>query len=358
MDDINEILVDTTTRLYGDLFPENSVPDLANWNGEAWRAVAETGLPLALLDERDGGFGIDGPTALTLLRLASRSTGALPLGETMLANFVLSRSGLAVAQGVATVAAADETGALSLVQQDEETYTLSGTVTGVPWGRQAECAALVLSQDGETWVIRVPASGWIASRGDNLARLPRDRLDINVTLPISAVRRAGNAWSVDRLRATGAAIRVQEIAGALDAVLDRTVRYANERVQFGRPIGKQQAVQQQVAVLAGHVVAAGAAASIAADAFDRPDGLHAIAAAKIRAGEAAGAAAAIAHQVHGAIGFTGEHALHVFTKRLWAWRDEFGSERVWSRRLGQWALEAGPDGFWPLVTALGESKAA
>jgi acyl-CoA dehydrogenase len=62
--------------------------------------------------------------------------------------------------------------------------------------------------------------------------------------------------------------------------------------------------------------------------------------------------AAACHQVHGAIGFTQEHVLHYFTRRLWSWRDEFGSEAWWNRRLGTIACSQGADAFWPAVTRL------
>lgn len=125
------------------------------------------------------------------------------------------------------------------------------------------------------------------------------------------------------------------------------MRHANERVQFGRPIAKFQAVQQQIAVLAANVAAAGAAADAAAHDGSR----FAIAAAKARIGEAASLACAIAHQVHGAMGFTREHALHRFTTRLWAWREEFGDETYWWDWLGRDAARHGGSGLWPFVTA-------
>ena len=75
-----------------------------------------------------------------------------------------------------------------------------------------------------------------------------------------------------------------------------------------------------------------------------------IAMAKARASEAAGVVARIAHQVHGAIGFTREHDLRLATTRLWAWRDEDGSEAQWQAVIGAAALAAGPEGLWPLVT--------
>jgi alkylation response protein AidB-like acyl-CoA dehydrogenase len=92
-----------------------------------------------------------------------------------------------------------------------------------------------------------------------------------------------------------------------------------------------------------------AAASVAVESApiavgaERSSAAPAIAAAKIRASEAAGKVAEIAHQVHGAIGFTHEHSLHRLTRRLWSWRDEFGTEAHWSRELGRAVIAAGAD---------------
>ena len=54
----------------------------------------------------------------------------------------------------------------------------------------------------------------------------------------------------------------------------------------------------------------------------------------------------LSHAVHGAIGFTYEHSLHFFTKRLWSWRDEFGNEAEWGLMLGRHIAERGADHFW------------
>ncbi|MBA2535474.1 MAG: acyl-CoA/acyl-ACP dehydrogenase [Rubrobacter sp.] len=141
------------------------------------------------------------------------------------------------------------------------------------------------------------------------------------------------------------------MAGALDRVLELSVGHAGERRQFGRPIGRFQAVQQQLALLAGVVAAAGAAVDAAVAAAGLGDAAFEVAVAKVRTGEAAGKAAAIAHQVHGAIGFTERHPLHQSTRRLWAWRDEFGSEGEWAERLGGIVASCGPENLWPILTA-------
>lgn len=145
----------------------------------------------------------------------------------------------------------------------------------------------------------------------------------------------------DRLR--GALMRSVQMAGALDRVLEMTVRYAKERQQFGQAINRFQAVQQQIAQLAGHTALAGAAVGAAVSV---PDDLRMVATAKICAGHAAGAASAIAHQVHGAIGFTQEHQLHRWTTKLWRWRDDYGSETFWARELGANVMASGADRVW------------
>jgi acyl-CoA dehydrogenase len=127
--------------------------------------------------------------------------------------------------------------------------------------------------------------------------------------------------------------------------------YANERVQFGRPIGKFQAIQQSLAVLAGEVSCAQSAALAACEAAGAAPRLFDVAVAKITAGQAAGVAANIAHQVHGAIGFTYEHSLHYATRRLWSWRAEFGAESVWAEQLGRQAIASGGREFWSALTA-------
>jgi acyl-CoA dehydrogenase len=149
----------------------------------------------------------------------------------------------------------------------------------------------------------------------------------------------------------GAMVRAAQMAGALESLLEQSVRYATERKQFGRPIGNFQAIQHSLAVLAGHVAAAGIAAEQAFRAADRGEPDFEVAAAKVRAGEAAGIGAGIAHQAHGAIGFTYEHALQFSTRRLWSWRAEFGSESRWALWLGRRVAAAGADRLWTELTA-------
>ena len=100
------------------------------------------------------------------------------------------------------------------------------------------------------------------------------------------------------------------------------------------------------------MTAAGSAADAIAQADVFGDEIFLEAAsAKIRSAEAAQEGAAIAHQVHGAIGFTKEHVLHRFTLRLLSWRDDFGNESHWAVELGNLVAARGANEFWPLVAA-------
>lgn len=324
---------------------------LGGWTDSDWGKVYDAGFPLALVSESAGGFGIGSSEALGLLRTAGFHAVSLPLGETMLANRLLTDAGFPPTEGPATMASGTAAQNFSL-EKRASGWHISGQAAGVPWARHAGTIALLAGHEQESYVVRLTRKLTRVEHNASLAGLPSDFIEVDADLADDDVRRAPAKWTPESLMAACAALRVLEIAGALERVLELTVVYANERIQFGKPIGKQQAVQQQLAVLAGQVAACGAAADIASTAFESLD-VAALAASKVRAGEAASIAAPIAHQVHGAIGFTEEHRLRLFTRRLWAWRDEFGSERYWSSLLGEQVISRGGDMLWPFIVSLG-----
>jgi hypothetical protein len=162
---------------------------------------------------------------------------------------------------------------------------------------------------------------------------------------------AGKDWSADKKFRAMALARAGQIAGAICGALTLSIEYTRQRQQFGKPLASFQAIQQQLAVLAEEAAASRAAASAAARAADRGLAKFEIASAKLRANIAAGQAASIAHQVHGAIGFTKEYDLQKFTRRLWTWRSEYGNDRHWADEIGKLAAARGADGFWPGLTS-------
>ena len=176
------------------------------------------------------------------------------------------------------------------------------------------------------------------------------------SLAPTAIKPAPKGFDQNTLMLMGGVARSLQIAGSLESMLEVSVRYSNERIAFEKKISKFQAVQHNLARLAGESAAALAAATSAADAiansksFDDEVFLEAVSA-KVRCSEAAEKAAAIAHQVHGAIGFTIEHILHRYTLRALAWRDDFGSESYWAVELGKLVAARGADELWPLVAS-------
>jgi acyl-CoA dehydrogenase len=333
------ILYDSAMRLFGDLVTPQvlAAAEQGVWPAGLWQAVEEAGYPDVLTEGSSGMV-----EAATILRAAGHHAAPIPLAETMLARWLCAACGIEGPAGALTVGPVEPEDRLEIAEA-----AVSGHAGHIPWGRAAAAVALIAS--GTLLVVARGAATF--TPGQNLAGEPRDHL--------GAVEGGGSPAAlpdgidVGLLHRFGALFRAAQMAGAMEAALELSTRYANDRVQFGRPIARFQAIQQQLALLAEQTAAASVAvesAAVAVAAGRSSSGL-AIAAAKIRAGEAAGKVAEIAHQVHGAIGFTHEHNLHRLTRRLWSWRDEFGTESHWSRELGRGVMIAGAEALWQTITA-------
>ncbi|MDH3714476.1 MAG: acyl-CoA/acyl-ACP dehydrogenase [Gammaproteobacteria bacterium] len=348
------IIVDTVSRICADLCsPErvNAAED-GTWPTELWDALQDTGLSLAWVPESAGGPGATLADGFAVTRTTARSAAPIPVAETLLAGWLLGDAGLRAPPGPMTVAPIRPE---ECIRCDAD-GVLQGSASSVPFAAQAEHLVVIALRGDTRTVALVQASACKPTAGTNLAGEAQGSVSFDATHCVST----GPADMTDPLaglQRMGAAVRSQQMAGALERILELSLEYARERVQFGRPIARFQAIQHNLAALAGEVAAAGAAADAAASAIirhgiDDPRTVLAVAAAKIRAGEAAGAGAAIAHQVHGAMGFTREYSLHHSTRRLWAWRDDFGPESIWAMRLGEITIGAGARALWPALTAL------
>jgi acyl-CoA dehydrogenase len=336
----------SAARLFADLVPPAVVnaAEQGIWPDDLWHAVTQAGFLDALVAaaQRPGDLSGMGDAA-AILREAGRHAAPIPLAETMLARWLLAGSGMAVPDGPLTVAPIDRPDGFAL-EDAGGCWQVIGRAADVPWAMLAK--GIVVCAQGHLALV-LPGQADIRP-GRSLAGEPRDSLSIDSAVETKRTPPDVDAVLVYRL---GALLRAVMMAGALDQVLALTVQYANDRVQFGRPIAKFQAVQQQLSVLAENVAAAGVVAAAAVEAaMGGGDLAFAVAVAKSRVGEAAGKVAEIAHQVHGAIGFTHEHRLHHLTRRLWSWRDEFGVESAWSMELGRLAAARGADGLWPLLS--------
>jgi len=339
------LVYDAAERLFTDL----ATPEVVNaaeagtWPAGLWNAVSDVGF----LDALGGASGgaLDGlGDSVDVLRSAGCHAVPLPIAETMLARWLARRAGLTPPVGPLALAVNGPEDHVELRRSGAD-WRLLGAARGVPWARNAH--GLVVST-GTAVALLSPLSVPI-ERGKNLAGEPRDDVALDLTLEARSVAGAPKDADAAAVYRLGALFRAAQMAGALQAALQLAVTYAGDRVQFGRPIGKFQAIQQQLALAAEQVAAAGVAVASAVAAAGAGDLAFAAAAAKLRVGEAAGKVCDVVHQVHGAIGFTHEHRLHQLTRRLWSWRDEFGVESAWALELGRLAASQGADGIWPFL---------
>lgn len=295
-------------------------------NQPSWAEVAELGLPDLLVPEQAGGFGGTWQDAQSVMRLCGFHGLDLPLAETILAGAVLQRP----VGAMATLA--DQ--CVGQVQAG----TFSGEIASLAWGHQAE---LILAQCQGKIILLHAREG---DRFDETILLGQQ----GASLRFEGVACEEVAWNGD-LFELGAIMRTAQMAGAFDGALTLSVGYANDREQFGKKLGKFQAVQQELAVFALEAAAANSASLAAFRAVAQGDYGFEAAAAKLRCNMAAAQATRIAHQVHGAIGFTKEYDLQRFTRLIWGWRSSFGSEALWAERLGDQASQAGGGKLWQFM---------
>tara|TARA_R110000824_G_scaffold63565_3_gene167060 strand:+ start:194 stop:1210 length:1017 start_codon:yes stop_codon:yes gene_type:complete len=327
------MIVDSLERLFVDLAAMD--PQLP----ESWQMIEDMGVCNLFLDESEGGMDASWVDAEPALRLLGLRSVALPVGETMIARHLLSAAGLPVPQG--PIAMAMGKGEWS------EGEGFSGSVTLPSIFPSSMHVIVAIDKPGNGASMLLDATDARSAPGGNREDGGGARPTLHfANCPAQLLANC----SPDRLMALGAFLRTAQIAGALAAALDLTIEYAKIRSQFGRELRKFQAIQQQIAVLSEEVAAIASASASSALAMDIGSGRFAVACAKLRANQAAGAGALIAHQVHGAIGITAEYSLHRFTNALWQWRSDFGNDRYWAERIGRRILVEDAGSPWSILT--------
>ena len=287
-----------------------------------WQQIEETGFADLLLPESAGGAGLPLRDAFAVWDLLGQHAMPLPLAETMLARAWLAAAGVPV-----------PTGAIALAPHVRAVEG-GAQAAGV---RGARVADWVLAQEGAQLVL-LPVAAAEASVSIFV-------LDADLRWPADAWAQAQRVVAPASLLVAQAGLVSALLAGALLTTFETTLNFANERQQFGRPIGKFQAIQHELAVMAEHVSAARMAAQIACEANGlMADPLKA-AVGKARTSEAAVEVASLAHSIHGAIGFTTEFDLQLFTRRLHLWRQTANSEAYWQLQAGQALVAAGGMGL-------------
>jgi len=290
-----------------------------------WQQVIESGFADAMISEKSGGAGLEMGEAFSLFFLCGRHALPIPLAQTMVARRMCALNGVDVPDGTVAIAPMPVSSAPDTID-----------CRNVPFGKIAQ------------WVLVSHAGPSDAQKDMLLPVSDAIRTDTGVVGSLQAHlcwKNAPPSGVVFNNTAPwleiAATVTAAMMAGAMDAVLQTTVRYAGEREQFGRPIGKFQAVQQQLSVLAELASASRIAAELGCrQTYAGAPNTLAAAVAKARASEAAGTVVSIAHGVHAAMGITAEYDLQLYTRRLIEWRTDYGSAGYWNRRVGDAVLSS------------------
>jgi len=311
---MDDLLTESLQQLLKDQCTPQRVRDVEAGQSPAsfWAQLEKSGFADALLPEAHGGAELTLATAFPLLELCGSFAVPVPLAQTMLARALLAQADVAPPTGSITLA--------PVAARD-------GTVLHCPlvaFGRVADWVLACI--EGST--VLLPIAQACISPGV----FP---LDATLAWDEAGFAQAQRVPCSHDLETLSACCAAAQLSGALMSVFTRTLQYANERQQFGRAIGKFQAIQHQISVISEHVFAARMAAQIGCHSQTHVPQRLRVAVAKARTSEAAVEVAALAHSIHGAIGFTAEFDLQLYTRRLHAWRQTAGSESFWHSVLGE-----------------------
>lgn len=332
---IGELLADQLQRLFSRNVDSHRL--IAIESGERidnlWNELYAQGATFALAGG-EVGAGLSWQQCLPMLRTLGWYGAPVPLAETLQAAAALEAAGIDIPEGPLAISTAQ------YIWDDEGCIT--GADTLVPWLPQSHSmVGVATALDGTTHLFLISVDTMTLTKVDSLGRIPSasvclDRLPVNASALVDGID----------LLSDMAISRAAMISGILDRILSITVEYANTRKQFGRSIGKFQAIQQHLATIAMQTALSQAAVNFACQQRDQGNGARGAAIGKICTSRAATLSAQAAHQVFGAIGVTEEHELQLLTRRLWQWRGEAGSDHYWSETLGAELIADGGDALW------------
>ncbi|WEX12448.1 acyl-CoA dehydrogenase family protein [Chelativorans sp. AA-79] len=340
-DSTNSILVHSAERLFADVAKSDTAPKLTI-NGEVspdlWKSVDEMGFCDLLRNADNGGAEATPEQLFQIAQLAGRYALPMPLVQTIIGRAVLDQCGLPAPEGALSVAFAG-------FPQSPAGESPEGRYIDVPWARPDEPVVLVSLDDNGATVEIIEFAGQsfknIAGEPEGRLILPSNRSEPTARL---SPETAGRFWLLTSLA------QASLISGALEKVLEMSVQYVSDRVIFGKHMKTFQVVQHQTAQMAEEVCAGTIITHAAARSFDEPMGDVMVAAARARLADAVEFVASAAHQFHGAMGFTLEFPLQQSTKRLWAWRDQYGTAVEWRKKVGRTFIGLGSDELWPKLS--------
>ena len=368
LNETQELIRSSAAEYLSDRSPSEFVRAMATdergYTEDFWREIGELGWLGLIVPEEHGGSGMDMSDMAVLLAEWGAALAPGPLVE----SAVVSASAIGnfgsddqKQEWLPTIATGETVAVPSLVGMDGSTdpgamgvrasetsngWVLSGTSRFVPYGNSADLVLMPAETDAGVTVFAVPVKSAEGTVNVNRVKMasgaPACDIELNeVVVPTAAVlgEAGGGTDVVDQMMLYGAAARATQMVGAGSAVTDRTIEYVKDRRQFGRPIGAFQVIQHYMADMATKVKSAQHLASRAAWALSADvDGAMAariVSQAKWSANTLMHDIVWKAHQSHGAIGFTWEHDLHLYTRRVLSWRADFGDSDSHIENLGR-----------------------
>ena len=335
-EDLKAVLSSLLTKRSGD---PSSRP---SFDAQLWADIQVSGFDQVLVPDPDDGFGGSFADLAAVLVSAGSHAAAVPLAEASLGAALVARAGGEALSGVVTLSQTPSplprTGLMKLAD--------------VPYAQHADAVVVVSPVGDGTARVHLlhPGRARVTAEHPNLAGEPRADLEVEV----SALESVGGLPSMWQVTLQLAAARALLMAGALERARDLAVSYTRLRAQFGGPIIRFQAVQALVVDVVTSAEVAHAMCECMVQCFDGDDDPRrlelAVAAARVVTGHSAVTAFRAAHQILGAMGFTKEHELHLYTTRVLAWREEDLPDRWWAEWLGRQVRESGENGLWQMVT--------
>jgi len=317
---MDDLLSDSLTRLLEQISTPSVIRQIEAGGSakDLWDSIETSGFLDTLVPEAQDGAGLGLTEAFPLLMAAGRFAVPAPLAQTMLARACLAQAGVPAPAG-----------AIALLGQMPTTEPGAPLHAVVPFGRVAEW--LLTTIDDQAYLLPLTQGTQFESVGHGcLSVAVRWSTGLNEMTEARAVPVAQ-----DDIESLAAVSYAAQIAGAADRVLEMTLDYVNQRTQFGKPIGKFQAVQNQISIMAERVWVSRMAAQLACQSEDWRARPLLAAVGKARTSEAAAIVADISHAMHGAIGITEEYDLQLYTRKLREWRHAAGAETYWESRIGE-----------------------
>lgn len=353
---MHEIIFSSTEKMLKDYCTQETIEEMEQgiFPHKLWSVVEELGLASIALPESHGGVGGDYLDAYQVVRLFGKYAAPIPFVETVLSKWLLAEYNFSNIQNEIYTISLNKPHSL-IVKEEGKRLVISGTIKNVPWARVATNIVVCATKNNQTVLGVIPKKDATIECGKNIAgEYSEDVMFDGVEVKHSYFREIDYPILLEKMMQLGALATSAKMIGAMETIMQMCLQYVKEREQFGRPIYKFQAIQHQLANLSGYVLSATTIVNTAINLLNKkPENIKfELASTKLRVNKLSYQVSELAHQIHGAIGVTYEHKLHQYTRRLWAWREQYGNEAYWEGKLSQQISEYTQD-IWSFMTMEG-----